>query len=209
MACNLLEARLPSILLHQGPGSPDELVDGLNHVYGDADGPGLVRQGSSHRLSDPPGRVGGKLVAALVFELVHRPHETDVPLLNQVQHGQTAPGVLPCDGSHQTQIGLGQIALGQRHVLAVSSEDGQGPPQTFPAGICMTLAVGPGWTPVENPRPGSFGGQFLIMLPEQPDQTSLLGIGQSQAPDGPGDANGLTGKPVSQSEALSGLARVG
>src|SRR5271155_3863148 len=51
---------LASQLLHQLPRGADQLVDGFDHVHRDADGAGLIGNGTSDRLPDPPRGVGGK-----------------------------------------------------------------------------------------------------------------------------------------------------
>jgi hypothetical protein len=81
-------------------------------VHRDADGARLVGDGAGDGLADPPGGVGGELVAAAVFELVHRLHQADVAFLDQVEELQAAVGVLLGDGDHQAQVGLGHLALG-------------------------------------------------------------------------------------------------
>ena len=73
-----------SQLLQQLAGDADDLVDGLDHVYGDADGPGLVRNGAGGRLAYPPGGIGGELVALGVVELVHGLDKAEVALLDEV-----------------------------------------------------------------------------------------------------------------------------
>ncbi len=88
------------------------LVDGLDHVHRDADGARLVGDRARDRLPDPPGGVGRELVAAAVFELVHRLHQADVAFLDQVEELQAAVGVLLRDRDHQAQVGLGHLALG-------------------------------------------------------------------------------------------------
>ncbi len=77
-----------------------------------ADGPGLVRDGASDGLADPPRGVGRELVAALVFEFVHGLHEADVALLDQIQELQAAIGVLLGDGYDQAQVGSDEFLLG-------------------------------------------------------------------------------------------------
>ena len=88
------------------------LVDGLDHVHRDADGARLVGDRARDRLADPPRGVGRELVAAAVFELVHRLHQADVAFLDQVEELQAAVGVLLGDRDHQAQVGLGHLALG-------------------------------------------------------------------------------------------------
>jgi hypothetical protein len=81
-------------------------------VHRDADGAGLVGDGAGDGLANPPGGVGGELVAAAVLELVDRLHQADVALLNEVEELQAAVGVLLGDGDDQAQVGLDQLALG-------------------------------------------------------------------------------------------------
>src|ERR1039458_5685176 len=69
---------LASQLLHQLPRGADQLVDGFDHVHRDADGARLIGDGAGDRLPDPPRGVGGKFVAAAVFELVDGFHQADV-----------------------------------------------------------------------------------------------------------------------------------
>ena len=49
---------------------------------------------------------------ALVFELVDRLHQADVPLLNQVEELQSAVGVFLGDGDDQAKVCFDQFALG-------------------------------------------------------------------------------------------------
>src|ERR1039458_10822520 len=63
-------------------------------------------------LPHPPGGVGRELVSAAVLELVHRPHQADVALLDQVQKLQPAIVVALGNAHHQPQVGLDQFALG-------------------------------------------------------------------------------------------------
>ncbi|MGX1252934.1 hypothetical protein RKD48_005445 [Streptomyces ambofaciens] len=74
---------------------------------------GLVGQGAGHGLADPPGGVGGELVAPGVVELLDRADQPQVPLLDQVQHGQPAADVPLGHRHHEPQVGLDQAALGE------------------------------------------------------------------------------------------------
>ncbi len=107
-----LRRRLATHLLQHLARHAVELVDGLDHVHRNPDGARLIGNRAGDRLTNPPGGVGRELVAAAVLELVHRLHQTDVALLDQVQELQPAVGVLLGDGDHQTQVGLDHLLLG-------------------------------------------------------------------------------------------------
>ena len=81
-------------------------------MYGQPDGTCLIRNRPADRLPDPPCRIGGKFVAAPVFELVDRFHQADVAFLDQVEKLQPAIAVFLGDRNHQAQIGFDQFALG-------------------------------------------------------------------------------------------------
>ena len=94
------------------PARAHDLVDRLDHVHGNADRARLVRDRARDSLTDPPRRVGRELVAAPVLELVHRLHQPDIALLDQVQELQAAVRVLLGDGDHEAKIGLHHLLLG-------------------------------------------------------------------------------------------------
>ncbi len=50
-----------------------------------------------------------------MLELLHRPHQADVALLDQIQEAEAAVQVLLGDGHHQAQVGLGQLLTGALH----------------------------------------------------------------------------------------------
>ena len=79
---------------------------------GDADGAGLVGDGPGDGLADPPGGIGGELVALGVVELLHRLDEAQIALLDQIQEEHAAAHVPLGDGHHQAEVGLGQALLG-------------------------------------------------------------------------------------------------
>ena len=89
-----------------------QLVDGLDHVHGYADGPGLVGDGPGYGLANPPCRVCAELVAFAVVELFDGAYQADVAFLNKVEQGQAAPDVLLGDAHHQAQVRFGQVPLG-------------------------------------------------------------------------------------------------
>src|SRR5262245_17663867 len=108
---HFLGRRLPAQLLDQAARRPDDLVDRLDHVHRDADGPRLVGDGTRDRLTDPPRRVGRELVALPVVELVDRAHEPRVALLDQVEELEPAVRVALRDRDHETDVRLDHLAL--------------------------------------------------------------------------------------------------
>src|SRR5262245_27534217 len=108
---DLLGGRLASELLDERARGANQLVDRLDHVDRDADGPRLVGNRAGDRLADPPRRVGRELVAAAVLELVDRLHQADVAFLDQVEELQPAVGVLLRDRDDEAEVGLDQLLL--------------------------------------------------------------------------------------------------
>src|SRR5439155_16361275 len=106
---DLFDGRLPAELLEEAARDTDQAVDRLDHVDGDADRAGLIGDGSSDRLPDPPCGVGRELVALLVIELLDRADEPDVPLLDEVQERHAATDVLLGDRNDEPQVGGGQL----------------------------------------------------------------------------------------------------
>src|SRR5579863_8797921 len=87
------------------------LVDRFDHVNRNPDRARLVRDRTRDRLANPPRGVRRELVAAAIFELVHRLHQTDVAFLNQIEELQATVRVLLRDRDHETQVRLGHFAL--------------------------------------------------------------------------------------------------
>src|SRR5262245_51996055 len=121
---DLFRSRFAAELLDELAGGPDELVDGLDHVHGNADGAGLVGDRAGDGLADPPGRVGRELVAAAILELVDGLHQADVAFLDQVEELQTTVRVLLRDRDHQPKIRLDHLLLGLRGLDLTGLDDG-------------------------------------------------------------------------------------
>ena len=115
----LLRGGLAAQVLEQLALDAAELVDDLDHVHRDADGAGLVGHRAGDRLADPPGGVGGELVALGVVELLDRADQAEVALLDQVQERHAAAGVALGQRDDQAQVGLEQVVLG---ALAVADD---------------------------------------------------------------------------------------
>ena len=63
----------------------DQFVDRFDHVHRNTNCPRLIRDGTCDRLTDPPCRIGREFIAAAIFKFIDRLHQTDVPLLDQIQ----------------------------------------------------------------------------------------------------------------------------
>src|SRR5712692_2055158 len=107
-----LRRRFAADLAEHLPAGAHDLVDGVDHVHGDADGARLIGERAADRLPDPPGGVGRKLVAAPILELVDRLHQADVAFLDQVEKLQAAVGVFLGDRDEEAQVRLHHLLLG-------------------------------------------------------------------------------------------------
>jgi hypothetical protein len=80
-------------------------------VDGQADGTSGVGDAPGDRLPDPPRRVGGELEALAPVELLHRVHQAQVPLLDEVEKGETRRLVLLGDRDDKPKVRLHERAL--------------------------------------------------------------------------------------------------
>src|SRR5690606_30718812 len=91
--------------LHEHVAAPEvQPGEQLADVHRDPDGAGLVGQAAADRLADPPGGVGGELVAHGVIELLDRVDEADGAFLDEVEEGHAAP---PRSASQPTRPAAG------------------------------------------------------------------------------------------------------
>ena len=122
---NLLGDGLAAELLHEALLRAYEPVDRLDHVDRDADRAGLVGDGAGGGLADPPGGVGGELVAAAVLELLDRLHEAGVALLDEVQEREAAVHVLLHDRDDEAQVRLDHLGAGGVALVEGGAERGE------------------------------------------------------------------------------------
>ena len=115
---DLLRARLAAEPLHELPLDVHDLVQLLDHVDRDPDRARLVGDGPCDGLADPPGRVGGELVALAVVELLDRADQAERALLDQVEKGQPAAEVALGDRDDETEVRLDHLGL-RAHVAAL------------------------------------------------------------------------------------------
>jgi hypothetical protein len=105
----------------------------------DPDGARLVGDGAGDRLPDPPGRVRGELVPLGVVELLHRPDQPEVPLLDQVEEAQAPADVPLGDGHHQPQVRLDEPLLGAQAERAQQGQFGSFSPAEGEAALQLLL----------------------------------------------------------------------
>jgi len=78
-------------------------------VHRKADSARLVGNGAADGLANPPRGIGGELVAPAILELVHRLHQADVALLDQIKELQAAVAVFLGDGNQHNSESGGHI----------------------------------------------------------------------------------------------------
>ena len=179
-------------LLKELAGDPDDLVDGLHHMDGDADGAGLVGDGPGDGLPDPPGGIGGELIALGVVELLHRLDESQVALLNEVEEEHSPAHVPLGDGDHQTEVGLGQPLLGRLPLL-----DGLLQRHLFLGRSGHLFPVFPGLLDLFQLLPGGVAGPHvlgqlnLLLGGQQIDLADLLEVHAHRVVDAEGVHQGI------------------
>ena len=89
-----------------------DLAEQSLDVHGQADGPRLVGEGTHDGLANPPRGVRREAGAPVGAELPRGVEQPDIALLDQVEQGQAAPQVPPCDADDEPEVGLDQLALG-------------------------------------------------------------------------------------------------
>ena len=78
---------------------------------GHPDRAALVGQGARHGLTNPPSRVGRKLVALAVVELLGGANEADRALLDQIEKRQPLVAVVLRNRDDEAQVGLDHVLL--------------------------------------------------------------------------------------------------
>ena len=190
-------------LLEQLAGDADDLVDGLHHVDRDADGAGLVGDGPGDGLADPPGGIGGELIALGIIELLHRLDQAQVALLDQVQKLHSAAHIALCDGHHQTQVGLGQALLGPLALLDGTVELGPDLIGDLLAGGLQLLQLGLGGVA----RIHGLSQLDLLIRGQQVDLTDLLQVHPNRIVGAEGVHHGVGIHHLLLVDLLHGLQR--
>ena len=108
---DLFDRRLAPVFLEQLSRHVSDARHCLNHVHGDPDRATLIRHCASDGLSNPPRGIRAKLEASAVFKLIHRPHESGIAFLNEIQKREAAVAVLFSDGHNQPEIPFGEPAF--------------------------------------------------------------------------------------------------
>ena len=138
-------------LLGQGALDAQNAGDRLEQVHRDADGARLLGDRAVDGLADPPGGIGAEFEAAAWVELVDRPQQAQVALLDQVQEGDAAPQVALGHADHQPQVGAddGRVGL-----------VGAGADESPPRGPVRLQAAGCGRACAGRAGRGASGGEF-------------------------------------------------
>ena len=115
---------LMSSLLQNLTANAVHLIDGLNHVHWNTNGAGLIGNRTGNGLTNPPSRIGRKLITTAILKLIHCFHQANIALLNQIKELQTAVGILFSNRDHQTQVsdshfpfGFARALLTRNHLL--------------------------------------------------------------------------------------------
>src|SRR5262249_31787770 len=115
--------RLAVQLLRELTARAHEPANLVRDVDRKSDRPALVGQRARYCLADPPGRVRRKLVAELVVELLDRPDQAEVPLLDQVEQGDARLRVVARYRHYEPEVRLDQLLL--RLLVALILSAGQ------------------------------------------------------------------------------------
>src|SRR5207302_9379271 len=83
----------------------------------------LVAHRTGDGLVNPPRGVRREFIALLVVEVLDRPDETKVALLDQVEEQHPAAHVTLGDGDDEAQVRLDELALGEQAVADDAAAD--------------------------------------------------------------------------------------
>ena len=120
---DLVERGVAVELLPEKAAGLGDLSHLVGDVNGQADRPSLLRQRSGDRLLDPPGCVGRKLEAELVVELLDRPDQAEVALLDEIEKRDLGSCVVSRDRHDEPEVRLDEAAL--RHLVALVLQAGE------------------------------------------------------------------------------------
>ena len=109
---NFFRRRFPAQLLQQLSADTDQLVDGLDHVYRNTDGTGLIRDGPGDGLTDPPCGVGGELEALVIVKFLNGLDQSQIAFLDQVKEQHAAAHIALGNADDQTEVGFRQTLFG-------------------------------------------------------------------------------------------------
>ena len=93
-------------------GNTADFADFIHEVNRQSDGLALVGQGAFDRLLDPPRSISAQLAALFRVETLHRFHQTDVALGNEVQEGKPVVAEVVGNLDHKAEIGRDHLFAG-------------------------------------------------------------------------------------------------
>src|SRR5688572_1653077 len=109
--CDLFARRFAAEFLNKQPRRADQFVDRFDHMHRDTDRPGLVRNSTRDRLTNPPRGVCREFVPASPLEFIDSLHQADVAFLDQVEELQAAVRVFLGDRDHEPEVRFDQLAF--------------------------------------------------------------------------------------------------
>ena len=127
--------------MHQLTRGAHQLIDRLNHVHGNADGTGLIRNSARNCLADPPGRIGAEFIPPAILKFINRFHQADIALLNKVEKAQATVRVFLGNAHDQAEIGLGKLTLCFVVFLLTTPDTPQRFCQGFMGGVGLHLEL--------------------------------------------------------------------
>ena len=93
-------------------GNAADFADFIHEVNRQPDGLALVGQGAFDRLLDPPRSISAQLAALFRVETLHRFHQTDIALGNEVQKGKPVIAEVVGNLDHQAEIRRDHLLAG-------------------------------------------------------------------------------------------------
>ena len=109
--CRLFERGFTTKFLLKLPINRAHPGHGFNHMNRNTNGSALVGNCPRDGLANPPGGVGAKFETTTVLEFVDRPHQTCIPLLDQIQKAEATISIFFRDRNDQPEVTFGQLAF--------------------------------------------------------------------------------------------------
>ena len=94
MICNFSKGGFSLIFLNKAATGVKKFVDGFVDMDWETNRSRLIRYRPGDSLANPPSRISGEFVTAVVIKLVDALHQANVSFLNEIEKWETTVGVL-------------------------------------------------------------------------------------------------------------------